>query len=240
MRMCCEPKTKKQLLQGEENVVKARMDGRSTIQIFYADGTRVVKYHDAHVLTYRPNGDIVLNSGGYRTQTTKERMSRDGIHISQCEGVWYVSIWDGEKSKSLGEFYDGMAIDSQGNLINGKKVSDHNKIHEMKRKISEYVNRIGTKEVGIPRPSAGDCWFCAMVCRDNGKPLGDALADTDHLLSHMEERYYPGSLLFNAMVEDGISDKLIAMAWHLELDYTFKRALRRYLTRRLLPDIAPV
>jgi hypothetical protein len=36
---------------------------------------------------------------------------------------------------------------------------------------------------------------------DDGKTMGDAFGSTDHLLSHMEERYYVPALLYNAFME---------------------------------------
>ena len=40
------------------------------------DGGIAVRLHNTDVLLFRPNGSIVLNSGRWRTTTTKDRMNR--------------------------------------------------------------------------------------------------------------------------------------------------------------------
>lgn len=65
-----------------------------------------VRLYQTDIVIIRPDGSYRLNSGGYRTITTKKRMS-DIIpkQISQSSGVWYVG-------SNLYE--DGMLIDARG------------------------------------------------------------------------------------------------------------------------------
>jgi hypothetical protein len=56
----------------------------------------------------------------------------------------------------------------------------------------------------------------------------------DHLLSHLKENYLHGSLLVNAMREYGFRDDQIGFHYQLQLHDTFKRAVRKYLYKRLL------
>lgn len=54
-----------------------------------------VRYHETIVVEYLPEG-IKLNSGGYRTMTTKERINEAlsalpvRVSVSQTAGVWYI------------------------------------------------------------------------------------------------------------------------------------------------------
>lgn len=61
-----------------------------------ADGYAVaLQYHDTDVVTFRPDGGMVLNSGGWHTVTTKERINwclPDGFRLSQVKRVWYITV----------------------------------------------------------------------------------------------------------------------------------------------------
>lgn len=72
----------------------------------------VVKLHDTHVVVYRADGDIVLDSGGWQTHTTKDRMNRHTrAMITQAAGEWYVTWHDW-----AGDFSDGMVLHTDGRV----------------------------------------------------------------------------------------------------------------------------
>ena len=70
-----------------------------------------VTYHDTDVVTVYPNGKIVLDSGGWRTATTRTRMNQAshelhlGFEVYQRNFNWYVAI-DGH----VLDFTDGIVI----------------------------------------------------------------------------------------------------------------------------------
>jgi hypothetical protein len=122
----------------------------------------------------------------------------------------------------------------------------------------------------MPMPSGGDCWYCALS-QDTGRitptggglqPMGDNMptvhedgsttmqANHDHLLNHMEERYYVPSLAVNALRERGYKDVGIYMWLDMDADAGtmgkkdgsydgVRRDLRKYMVKRLVPT-APV
>lgn len=61
-----------------------------------ADGVLRVTYHQTVVVEAHPDGRVRLDSGGYRTPTTKTRMNQTarqyalGFHVYQEKGRWYV------------------------------------------------------------------------------------------------------------------------------------------------------
>jgi hypothetical protein len=68
-------------------------------------------YHETCVIIWNANGNVTLNSGGYRTKTTKDRMN-EGSHfyIYQSKDRWFVStLAEGFGSKDL-VFEDGMTF----------------------------------------------------------------------------------------------------------------------------------
>ena len=85
--------------------------GKVATRVQKGDGITRVTYHSTDVVTVYPNGKIVLDSGGWRTNTTKLRMNQAsqelglGFNVWQRLGNWYVDI-DG----TVQEFEDGKAI----------------------------------------------------------------------------------------------------------------------------------
>ena len=80
-----------------------------------ADGWRHVRYHATRVVSWRENlngsVDVILDSGGWRTVTTKQRMNEVsakygfGFVVSSLRGAWFV--WLREENKNI-SFKDGM------------------------------------------------------------------------------------------------------------------------------------
>lgn len=71
-------------------------------------GAYCIVLHRTRIVCYRPDGSIVLNSGGFRTTTTKARMNEvlpPGISVWQKRYDWFVTV-GGETIP----FYDGMIV----------------------------------------------------------------------------------------------------------------------------------
>ena len=83
-------------------------------KIIKAHGITAIKYHKTDVVTiYHEHDDKTkLQSGGYRTATTKRRMnevSREynlGFHVFQKKGKWFVKLFDDRTV----DFFDNMII----------------------------------------------------------------------------------------------------------------------------------
>jgi hypothetical protein len=177
-------------------------------------------------------------------------------------------------------FYEGIKVDSEGYAFRLRaegpspaKLRRHEAaVKRMKAKIDKYVDGF-VKELGkgtMPMPSGGDCWYCALS-QDTGRitptggglqPMGDNMptvhedgrttmqANHDHLLHHIEERYYVPSLAVNALRERGYKDVGIYMWLDMDADAgtmgkkggnydVVRRDLRKYMAKRLVPA-APV
>lgn len=67
-----------------------------------------VLLHTTYILCFKDTGKIILNSGGYTTKITKDRMNKllpTEVKVESHNSKWYVRI-----GKSLHEFKDGMEI----------------------------------------------------------------------------------------------------------------------------------
>jgi hypothetical protein len=101
------------------------------------------------------------------------------------------------------------------------------------QQITKFVNLITPEK--IKQPSSGDCWFCMMVTQ-HGKPLGEAIGDKSHLISHVRQAYIHGSLIYNALKARGRSDTFIYMAFHDQKGQWLgmvRDDVKKYLVREL-------
>ena len=165
-------------------------------------------------------------------------------------------------------FYDGVTVDADGyapRIRNSGPSPAKLRRHEaavkrMKGRIDKYVDGyIAALKAGkVSMPGGGDCWYCGMQTTE-GTPLGDNMptlhpdgtvknrVNTDHLLSHMSEKYYVPSLAVNALRERGYRDAGIYM-W-LDMNHEagtmgrpdgrydgVKRDMVTYMRKRLVPQ----
>jgi hypothetical protein len=225
-----------------------------------------IRLHATDVAVIHPDNSITLHDGGWLTVTTKDRMNyalgMRPVKIGSDRGVWYVYSRSWEKR---GRYFDGITISETGTILNPRSESLEERLafaeEKMVRAINRYIDGyFEAMEAGkMPLPSGGDCWDCSLIVvdgPDKGKPMGD-VKDGDHLLSHLKERYYVPSLLWNATRARGYGDANFVMATRLDREsYDFglmkvqrawqsdqpdrfsvkelRRDLRKYLGKRLL------
>jgi hypothetical protein len=241
------------------------MGGRSKVSRPIENNTRIeqrgddyaVVLHGTDVVTYHKDGSVTLDSGGWLTVTTKDRMNGylgTRARVWSERGKWFVGRWDGTRART--RFFDGITIASDGTVLNPPDPSLEQRKAEaeakMRKRIDKFVDGyIAQLADGMPVPSGGDCWGCSM--------FGDH--DTSHLLDHLTENYFVPTMLWNAMKDRGYRDVSTTMgifldyeayntgvmrvrrAWHSEeADKNtlkdFRRALGKYLRKRLITTVA--
>jgi hypothetical protein len=216
---------------------KPKIIARNTFR-FEQNGETVYRLHSTDVARKRPDGSVILNSGGWRTLTTRDRMNSvlpAGVSLYQSKGNWYLK--SGEKQVA---YFDGIQVPQcfESQTMANKAKKTETKENKLRSQILKFTAKLDKLEC-LPEPDAGDCWYCSMRETKTGKPLGEASGNTEHLLSHIKEGYLHGSLIFNALEFVGYNNP--SYIWHLEnrnlkegkkTDWT-KRALRKYLYRKL-------
>lgn len=219
-------RSKKDLLKNISGYKKAKFIDNDTLEVIYNNGSRVIQFHDTNILTFTIDDKIIVNTDGWLTVTTKDRINRfSNLYVYQKNNQWFINNYF---------YYDGIVFDSKGNLISKEKKDNSKKIQKMKKKISKYCNLI-TKD-NLPFPSSGDCWYCLLRNEDN-KTMGNFSNNNFHLTEHLKESYLHGSILINAMQEYGYRNDQIALCYHMKLIDYFKRGVRKYLYKRLLVPI---
>lgn len=232
-------KTKKEIMEGVPHV-SAKKVANNTVEYVREDGTRVIRLHLTDIVEILPCGTIRLNSGGFKTVTTKERIERylpKGMRLWSEKGIWWIgkpSWMQGNEEEPTYPFKDGMIIKPDG-TVGGTSESEAKKAKLILKKIDAYAKAVKGL-VSLPLPEQGDCWFCSMAEVKTGKPLGEVTGDTSHLMSHLDEKYIHGSLLLNAMRWARMGDLAIAWAFKNSDGYARTqavRAVRRYFKSQL-------
>ena len=245
--------------------------GRNKTSRPIANNTRVVRLdedrigirlHDTDVVVFNRDGSATLDSGGWLTVTTKDRMNGflgDRARVYSKRGKWFVFTKDGGTFDWNGgvRYFDGITIAADGTILNPPDPALEQRKAEaeakMRKRVDTFVNEyMHELDAGMPKPGNGDCWMCLGLMPTEG---------TEHLLSHITERYYVPSMLWNAMKERGYRDVATTMGIFLDIEAwesgtmrvrrewrsdkpdkgtlaDFKRALGKYLRKRLIPTVA--
>lgn len=99
----------KTLFETAKNKNSGKPYGNNT-RIYKCLDNLAIRLHDTDIITVFPGGNIVLNSGGWKTVTTKRRMNsvlnKFGIKIYSNKGQWFVSYRD----NVVIEFKDGIIL----------------------------------------------------------------------------------------------------------------------------------
>lgn len=171
-----------------------------------------VRLHETDIITINPDNTFILKTGGWFTQTTKERLDCYApVRIFSDHGVWKVCArnqrpWgDGVRTEL---FQEGMMVTSRGKVTRNSGSTARN-LKKISEQINHYVDgyckhlvKEAQKHGAIPRPGRGDCMACAFSTPEATKygkfedPMGH-----DHYLMHFSQRYFVPSLLWNSVVE---------------------------------------
>ena len=241
-------RTKREIMVGVE-CTSSKIVDHNTVECRRINGDRVIRLHLTDIITFKPNGDIVLDSGGWQTVTTKERMNKFlpiGWYLTQSKNVWYLERgrWD-DPDREEYVYKDGITILGTGGVSGAgenRKLLDK-RLKQIKVYVDGFMKKLTSRN--LPQPSNGDCWYCLFKDKD-GKTWGDMGDKSGHILEHFKDKYYVPSLLMNAIKEIPISDAAKSaigywLKYHDGRCESFenvskeqvKKSLTRYLKRRL-------
>lgn len=184
-----------------------------------------IKLHDTVVVEYLPDGGYRLDSGGWKTITTRSRMNAylpKGMGVWQSKGIWYVQT-SGERFRRDDEnvrgFEDGVILYTDGRVIGA---GDPGKEKRFREQVKEYAKNFvdAIFEGKVAAPGNGDCWGCLFSPADGQKlpaKTRDHPMGTDHLNQHIKERYYVPSLAMKAVEKYGSRAALSVVAGFMGL-----------------------
>ncbi len=226
---------------------KTRKLASNTYARTLENGAVAVKLHATDILTFNPDGTVTVNSGGYKSNTTKARVNAllpSGFpRLYQSKGVWNwaAPYREGKPFATVSTYQDGDTFGARGKLRPSPgKTKEAARIKELTARINLHAQRCADA-LPLPMPSGGDDWFSALVVTegpDKGKPLGEATGNTEHLESNMAEGYVVPSLVLTALDRTGAGNLIKSATFgqcpgYVDLARTYvKRAVRRYMKAR--------
>ena len=236
--------TKRDGLADVEGIISSRIVANNTFGYWTEDGVEHYRLHNTDIVVIQPNLDIVLNSGGWKTNTTKERINRylpAGYGICQEKGLWTVqyseqhtTYYDGSNQSKYHKkwevpFVDGMVLPADGSKpeVHADVELDKLRLKQIREYARECQRLADAGE--LPHPESGDCFECQFELRseDYFKQAG-----TDHLISHLDERYIVGSLIVKAFLHSGYKQEHIGYAY-AGMVWNTAGVVRKYLKFRL-------
>lgn len=167
----------------------ARQTARNTLDYTDPDGTRRVRLHDTDVVTIAPNGTITLDSGGWKTVTTKDRMN------SALPAGWIVYAnrgWFVRTPAGTFPYADGAKFKPDGKPANPSRIAAEKKrIARDKALTAAFIKHATTKGWGDP---AGDPWtFHPDVGRET-------------MLDWLRSKYFTARMMMLALQHAGYSE----------------------------------
>ena len=206
-------RTKREMLEGVAGVTKSKIIRHSTV-LYETEEATVLRYHFTDIVTAYKDGRVVLANGGYYTINTKSRLNEDlrkyGLSIESDGTDWWVKTRTGARHL----FHDGITF-KDWMLYSEEEEPDDRR--DLKRKILAYAKTLRDMK-SAPEPEGGDCWLCQFKNED-----------TEHLRSHVEERYIHGTLICNAMEHCGYNPQYRA----LHDTKMMARCVKNYLSDKL-------
>ena len=164
----------------------SRKLGNNTYLQRRANDAIAVKLHSTDVVTFLPDGSTILDSGGWKTPTTKQRMNEYGpVRIGQERSDWIVY---GPGWTRAGLYRDGMRIGPRGGLYGLSSEVESKKRKKLRNKIATYSHECAAA-LPLEMPGGGDCWDCSMFPHPG----------TGHLEMHMREKYIVPTLVWKAL-----------------------------------------
>jgi len=210
-----------------------------------------VKLHSTDVVTFQPDGRVVLTSGGWRTPTTKDRLNKySPVNIWSQKGQWLVAPFGqhiNQDPSKIFYFQDGTVIHPDGKITGAMSEAEAKRERKLRERVKKYAaNYLAALKAGkVGKPSGGDCWYCVMKEVKTGTPLGElsGRGKGGHIEAHIKEKYYVPSLAWNALEAMGASQMarfnlacyqgLTDEKPFMDLDEQLERTIRRYCLREL-------
>jgi hypothetical protein len=219
------------------------------------NGDIAVRLHATDVVVYHPDESVTLNTGGWYSVTTKERMNRfTDFSVHSVKGEWYVNIrnpdyvylaYDPDNSPNPAQqpywsepatpYADSMTW--HGDHWTGAPGPDEVKVERARRKaltkeIKAFVSGITAEQIVDQfEDPGGDCFVCRC-------------GQTSCLLSHVDERYFHAALARNAIAAKGYRspDVIMSMAYgdakRGKVDDLLTRSLTSFLKKNLIEGVA--
>lgn len=156
------PKNYAEAAQAFEHADKRRGGARgklchsTTIERFLTRGADEfgIRLHDTVILLFRSDGSMVVNTGGWQTKTTRDRLNRCGVRLGMGGGVASVTHGGVEHV-----YRDGMTLLPDGTVLGYPTVGTVEQVRSRRRRALAAWNRANKGEGDFTSPPYGCAWY---------------------------------------------------------------------------------
>lgn len=211
----------------------------------HSHGCRIdVVLHSTAVVTYFQHGTLQLDSGGWLTMTTADRMNRftpDDLGVWSNRGRWMVGTgetWQDKHDTSI-PFVDGMMLyrdffdddrfKSAITLDEDKQRQEDAHNARVRSLLPKFIRALPANPYDVPTSTCAMCYPGADHPTGDWRILGDVMEDRQHLLDHLIMCEPTKELIRAALRDKGLRDTY----WDGHYTLT-KRALRDFMLQRLI------
>lgn len=198
-----------------------------------------VQLHATDVLTFHSDREsVTYDTGGWLTVTTKARMNEygpNGWNVWADKGIWYLH---GPTESYAVRYFDGVRVNTERQTVENKSdgpdfASVDNRNDQTRKLIAGYLRGLTGETIAsvLSQDGRGDCLYCQMGA--------ESVMGTEHLTSHLREKYYMPNLLLNAYrVRGYIDPSLILMLDGKGNGSRVRVVVGKYLRAQLLETVA--
>jgi hypothetical protein len=187
------PLSKRALLESVTVDVKAsKLAGRNTLDYTDASGVRRIRLHKTDILTIKPDGGFTIDTGGWNTHTTRDRLNEflpKGWRVHTLRGEIHLS--NHAPGTGPWRFRDSITVNAKGAVK--PDISDA-KLDALRKQIDACMRE--WRKRGLPtREESGDPWV-----------LTTGKIDEAAMLDWVKSKYVHRTLYFMAHKWAGMTD----------------------------------
>lgn len=208
-----------------------------------------VRLHQTDVVTFTGDGYLILDTGGWKTVTTKDRINTFtpyDVNVWSDKGEWRLHYSGGSVPFADGVTLENFSLagigflpvegtypnESQERLAKEAKARLKKDVEDFLKKADRSLEAwaVTVRETGSLNTS-GDCFYCRGLVSDTE---GEVATGTDHLWSHLREGYVFPSLFLSAYASKGY--RVPGAVFGNSLLYRHddaKKVLKQYLLKTL-------
>jgi len=199
------------------------------------DDAVAVKLYNTDIITWQKNGHIILNSGGYKTVTTADRLQSflDYNIVNQwcLNDTWYVS----DCTKNTYEWKDPIELDCHGKIIGHKTV-----LQETLAEIKAF--RITKEKIVLKWTDVKHIWNRSLSLRSTAYGMRQLFKVRDNATidAHLKTLYSLCRLMTARITEiiETLTLEQVSDLYDQVYDENLKSLIVKYCTGSFIPLIA--
>uniref|UniRef100_A0AB74UN48 Uncharacterized protein n=1 Tax=Caulobacter phage BL57 TaxID=3348355 RepID=A0AB74UN48_9VIRU len=183
-------------------LASAKLAARNTLDYTTSDGTRRVRLHDTDVLTMTPDGRVMINTGGWNTLTTRDRINGFApphVQVYSDKGQPNVRAVAAGESLGWDKPAASKAFDKAATVYPDGRIEVDASPDQLAITPALIKRYLAAFKAGFPFNSKGDPWISPGAVVDHATAL-------DWLGAESGKPYLFDSILYHAHIAAGISE----------------------------------